>query len=298
MKSGAPREGMILVNVLFVVAVAAIVVMLMLTSQDVAIDRTLRLRQAAQAGALARAGEASTIVALRRDAIAAPQVDHPREAWAAVQDREVAIRGGRFSLMIRDDQARFNLNSIGTGNVVAEARLARILATLGLAPELAGPIAGYVRVSGPVSDLEELAVIGLRPDDIATLSALVTALPRDTAINLNTADERLLAIVFDSPVSARLLDSTRRSRGYLTRGDLSALSVSQPAGTGFTSDFYSVDAVVTVGETRQRLLSALARRAGPSGPEVIVYGRQRLAAAPVEMPRRPLPSPRKPGLPA
>ncbi len=278
---------MILVNVLFVVAVAAIVVMLMLTSQDVAIDRAQRLRQASQAGALARAGEASAIVALRRDAIAAPQVDHPREAWAAVQDREVAIRGGRFSLMIQDDQARFNLNSIGAGNVVAETRLARILATLGLAPELAAPIAGYVRVSGPVSDLGELAIIGLRPDDIATLSALVTALPGDTAINLNTADERLLAIVFDSRVSARLLASTRRGRGYLTPGDLSALSVSMPAGAGFTSDFYSVDADVRVGETRQRIRSALARRSGLTGPEVIVYGRQRLEAVPVTITPRP-----------
>lgn len=278
---------MILVNVLFVVAVAAIVVMLMLTSQDVAIDRTLRLRQAAQAGAYARAGEASAIVALRRDAIVAPQSDHPREAWAAIQDREVAIEGGRFSLQILDDQARFNLNSIGAGNLLAEIRLARILATLGLSPELALPIAGYVRASAPVSDLGELAVIGMRPDDISTLSALVTALPRDTTINLNTADERLLAVVFDSPVSARLLDSTRRSRGFLTPGDLSALNVSLPAGAGFTSDFYSVDAEVMVGETRQRILSALARRMGPTGPEVVVYGRQRLAATPVKTPPRP-----------
>ena len=77
------RKGMILLNVLLVVSVAAVVVTLMMTSQEVAIDRTVRFREAAQAKAYARAGEASVIVALRRDAVEAPASDHSREAWSA-----------------------------------------------------------------------------------------------------------------------------------------------------------------------------------------------------------------------
>jgi general secretion pathway protein K len=134
------REGMILLNVLLVVSVAAIVVMLMVTSQDVAIDRTVRFREAAQAAAYVRAGEASVIVALRRDAAEAPASDHAREPWGAVEDRNVAIRGGRFSLKVQDDQARFNLNSIANGNPVARAHLARILQTLGLSKDLLDPV--------------------------------------------------------------------------------------------------------------------------------------------------------------
>lgn len=278
------REGMILINVLFVVAVAAIVVMLMVTSQDVAVDRSLRLYEAAQAGAYARAGEASAVVALRRDAAEAPDSDHFKEAWSAVQAHEVAIEGGRFSLGVQDDQARFNLNSIGAGNLVAEDRLAKILDALGLSQDLLGPVVAYVRISGGVASLEELSGVGVSAADVQTLSQLVNVLPRETTINLNTADERLLAVLFDSPVTARLLASSRRARGYLTPSDLTATNVFLPPGVGFTSSFFTVETKVEVGETRQRLRSALSRRPGANGPEVVVYARRRLAAASRETP--------------
>ena len=272
------RKGMILVNVLFVVAVAMIVVIMMVTTQDVAIDRTGRFRDAGQATAYARAGEASAIVALRRDAAAAPESDYPGEAWGAVEDRDVAVRGGRFSLTVEDDQSRFNLNNLGAGDLVAEALLGRILAALGLSSDLLEPIVGHVRVSGPVESLEEFTIVGVDPDDIQTLSQLTTVLPGETTINLNTADERLLAVIFDSPVTARLVDSTRRRRGYLTPSDLAALNAPAPRGTGFTSDFYTVETDMLIGTTRQRTASALRRRTGPAGVEVVVYGRQRLPA--------------------
>jgi general secretion pathway protein K len=278
------REGMILLNVLLVVSVAAIVVMLMVTSQDVAIDRTVRFREAAQAAAYARAGEASAIVALRRDAAAAPASDHAREPWGVVEDRDVAIRGGRFSLKVHDDQARFNLNSIGAGNLVAQARFARILEALGLSESLLNPVVTYVSASGPVTSVDELLAVGLRPEDIETLSQLVTVLPRDTAININTADERLLAVLFDSPVTARLLASKRQRDGYLTPADLAGLNAFLPPGAGFTSSFFTVETEVQVGDTRQRIASSLARRASPSGTEVVVYARERLDALPAEPP--------------
>lgn len=272
------REGMILVNVLFVVAIAMIVVMMMVTTQDVAIDRTGRFRDAAQATAYARAGEASVIVALRRDAVEAPDSDHPGEPWGAVEDRNVAIQGGRFTVAVADDQARFNLNNLGAGDLAAEALLVRVLDALGLSGDLFEPILGHVRVSGPVESLEEFTIVGVEPDDIRTLSRLATVLPDETTINLNTADERLLAVIFDSPVTARLVDSARRRRGYLTPADLAALSTPVPPGTGFTSNFYTVETDMMVGTTRQRTASALRRRTGPAGIEVVVYGRQRLPA--------------------
>lgn len=272
------REGMILINVLFVVAVAMIVVMMMVTTQDFAIDRTGRFRDAAQATAYARAGEASAIVALRRDGAEAPDSDHPGEPWGAVEDRDVAIRGGRFSLKVTDDQARFNLNSLAAGDLVTEALLERILDALGLSDDLLELIVGHVRVSAPVESLEELTIVGVEPDDIQTLSQLATVLPGETTINLNTADERLLTVIFDSPVTARLVDSARRRRGYLTPADLAALNASAPSGTGFTSNFYTVETDMMIGTTRQRAVSALRRRTSPAGVEVVVYGRQRLPA--------------------
>lgn len=278
------RKGMILLNVLLVVSVAAVVVTLMMTSQEVAIDRTVRFREAAQARAYARAGEASVIVALRRDAVEAPASDHSREAWRAVEDQNVVIEGGRFGLKVRDDQAFFNINSIGAGNPLARARFARVLESLGLSDQILNPVVSYVSTSGPLANLGELRVVGLRPADIETLSQLVTALPRETAINMNTADERLLAVLFDSPVTARLLASRRQRLGYLTPADLSGLNTLVPAGAGFTSNFFTVETEVQVGETRQRTASSLVRRASPAGAQVVVYSRQRLSASIAEMP--------------
>lgn len=273
------RKGVILLNVLLVVSVAAIVVMLMMTSQDVAIDRTVRFREAGQARAYTRAGEASVIVALRRDAASAPASDHSREPWGAVEDRNVAIRGGQFSLKVHDDQARFNLNSIGTGNPVARAHLAQILETLGLSKDLLNPVVTHVSTSGPLTSLDALLLAGLRPADIETLSQLVTALPRETSVNINAADERLLAVLFGNPVTARLLASRRQDRGYLTPADLSALNAFLPPGAGFTSNFFTVETEVQVGETRQRTASSLVRRASPGGTRVVVYARQRLSTS-------------------
>ena len=273
------RKGMILLNVLLVVSVAAIMVTLMMTSQEVAIDRTVRFREAAQARAYTRAGEASVIVALRRDAVEASASDHAREAWRAVEDQNVVIEGGRFSLKVRDDQAFFNLNSVGSGNPLARARFARVLEALGLSDQILDPIVGYVSATGPLANLGELRVVGLQPAEIETLSQLVAVLPRETAININAADERLLAVLFDSPVTARLLASRRQRLGYLTPADLSGLNTLVPAGAGFTSNFFTVETEVQVGETRQRTASALVRRASPAGAQVVVYSRQSLSAS-------------------
>ena len=283
----AARDGMILVNVLFIVALAAIVVTLMVSSQDVSLDRSLRLRESSQAGAYARAGELSAVAALRRDAVAAPESDNFSEPWAQVEDADVVIAGGRFSLAVIDDQARFNLNSLTTGGLVAEDRLARILAALGIRSTLREPIIAYVRLTGGLSNLENLSGLGMTPGEINTLGELATTLPKPTSINLNTADERMLAVLFDSPVTGRLLASTRKARGgVLTAQDLMALNAFAPAGVGFQSDFYKVVTRVTTGETQQTLVSSLMRIKAATGANVVVYARRRTAAEPVLAPPR------------
>ena len=81
MKRG--EEGMILVNVLMFVAIAAGLVLLMINREELALDRGLRTREAARALAIVRGGELSAVVALRRDAIEAElQVKaRDRSAW-------------------------------------------------------------------------------------------------------------------------------------------------------------------------------------------------------------------------
>ncbi|KAK0357815.1 hypothetical protein LTR94_037888, partial [Friedmanniomyces endolithicus] len=62
------EAGMILVNVLMFVAIASGLVLLMINREEVALDRSIRSREAARALAIVRGGELSALSALQRDA--------------------------------------------------------------------------------------------------------------------------------------------------------------------------------------------------------------------------------------
>ena len=90
------REGMILLNVLLVLAVASVAVLIMVSTQDIEVQRSTRLRDAAQASAYARAGELSAVTALRRDALVAATTEAKKAKNFAEADRirdELKARG-------------------------------------------------------------------------------------------------------------------------------------------------------------------------------------------------------------
>lgn len=268
------EEGVILLNVLLFVAIAASVVALMIASEDGALTRATRLREAARALAIVHGGEVSAITALRRDMVDAPDADHAGEAWGRVAQADTAIDGGRFDLTVADANGRFNVNAVMGGDLNAIATLGRIGASVGLPPATVAQAVALIRRYGPIADLTPLARAGLDPATVARLSALVTALPYDSRINLNAVGEPLLAILLDDPAAARRLIDQRRRRGYLTMGDLNDQSVTMPPGTGFTSDLYWVTARARIGDTAQRMTSLIARRRLPDGSaRVVAIGR-------------------------
>ena len=78
--SARDDAGMILVNVLMFVAIASGLVLLMITREEIALDRGLRVREASRAMAAVRGGELSALVALRRDAETATGGDEDQRA--------------------------------------------------------------------------------------------------------------------------------------------------------------------------------------------------------------------------
>ena len=265
---------MILVNVLFVCALAAAVVMLMINAQSVSVDRTIRLDEAARALSWARAGEASAVAALRRDRRDFPQVDHPAEAWSAVMDTQVPIEGGAFSLAVEDDQARFNLNALKGGGPGAEARFRRIAEAARIPPaDIAAIVLAMAR--GPeLGALVDLAERGAPAETLERLAPYVTALPGRTTINLNSADPALLAIAMDNPLRAQRIVALRR-QGPVDQAVLRREEIVLPPGVGVTSDHYSVITTVEVGQTRQALTSRLRRDGRGETAQVIVWRRER-----------------------
>lgn len=275
-----PRDaerGVILVNVLVILALASTVVLIMIAFQDTAILRTQRFSEAAQAASYASGGEASAIAALRRDAAEAPDSDSYAEPWAALAENEAPVEGGTFSLAITDAQARFNLNNVEKGGLTAQQALKNIIAILELPPGSAELIIRRIAEDGPLTTLDELRGVGFSSEQLETLATLAVVLPGQTPINLNTAPEPLIAIALGNPVAAHSLVSRRERQGMLTEADIKTARVILPRGAGFTSRYFIVDTQVRIGDVTQTLSSLLQRRMVDGRPVVAAIARARNA---------------------
>ena len=271
------REGMILLNVLLVLAVASVAVLIMVSTQDIEVQRSIRLRDAAQANAYARAGELSAITTLRRDALVAAGTDNLAEHWAQLGQQEISVPGGRFALAIEDEQSRFNLNAMKTGESAPITLFQSIGATLNIDPSSMIRIASVVRVAGPLTDDSLIVAAGVPRGDLDTLRPYVAILPEDATINLNTVGLPLLSLMTRDPEVARKLIEVRARNGLLTPADLATEGAPTLPGTGFTSNHYRVITTVTVGDVTQALDSRIARIRRDRTVDVVVTGRRRTA---------------------
>lgn len=269
------REGMILLNVLLVLAVASVAVLIMVSAQDLEVQRATRLKDAAQASAYARAGELSAITALRRDAVVAPTSDNLSEPWAQLGQQDIAVPGGRFALAIEDEQSRFNLNAMRSGDAAPIALFQSIGATANVEPASLIRIASVVRVAGPLTDDSLIIAAGVPRSDLDKLSPYVAIMPEDATINLNTVALPLLSLLTRDAEVAQKLIAVRARNGGLTQADLTAEGASALPGTGFTSNHYRVVTTVTVGDVTQALDSRIARIRQDRAVDVVVTGRRR-----------------------
>ena len=262
------ETGVILINVLVILALTSAVLLVMVRTLDLSIGRAQVFSDAAQGLALIEGGEASAIVALRRDMIEAPETDRLDEAWATVGQTEIGIETGTFALEITDAQSRFNLNSIAGSGVVGAQILTRIAARLKLPEDTAARILSRLSKDKPLRMLDQLVLeAGLAPETLASLRGLVTLLPGRLDINLNTASPDLIFALTDNPVQARILVNIRDRKGYLTTRDFVAANVILPAGTGFASQYFEVTTHVTVGQTSQSMHSLLRRHQNGAGAQ-------------------------------
>jgi general secretion pathway protein K len=255
------EAGVVLINVLVILALAASVVFAMVSLSDLAIQRSQRYSSAGQALALIAAGEASAIVALRRDMAEGLQTDNVTEAWAQTGQQTVEIEGGSFALQIEDAQSRFNLNSLPQSGALGLQILQRIVKSL---------------------DLQDLIVeAGLTASEVTQLAELATVLPGRTDINLNTAPVALLGVLADNPVQANRLEGLRKRKSFLTSDDLATANVILPLGAGFVSRYFLVSVDVTLGDSAQHMQTLLQRRNGPGGVgEVVAVFRQNPVTSP------------------
>lgn len=269
------ERGMILINVLVIVIMATAVLAIMLAGQDSDLERSRQLRSAAQAMAIARGGELSAILALRRDIASGSTTDTLAEPWANIADRDVRIGSGRFSFVVADAQARFNINDLALGDAISQDDLKQLAIVVGVAPEHAAGLLAFLRAHGPINDLSELRAVGLGDDELHRLAFLCAALPEPTTVNVNTAPEELLAVLTGNPMTAHQIVMARARAGSTGLLGTGTGQFILPPGTGVSSNYFWTRARVTVGGTTQQLTSLLRRRLAKGKPIVEAVRRWR-----------------------
>jgi general secretion pathway protein K len=266
------QRGVAVVLAMGVVALAAIAAAAMLASASTWSRHAELSAEHVQAQALVQAG-VDWSRALLYDDRRLSNVDHLGEPWA-MRLPPVPVDNGELAGQINDQQAAFNLNNVFSGGKPSPPQvlqLRRLLQILGLPEALAD---SYVAAGRPLTDSAELALLpGFDEAVRARLRPFVTALPRFTAVNVNTASPEVLAAVVEGLDldAARELVAQRGRAYFRNRAEfLAQLPPGAVAGNDLAtaSEFFQANVRVTIGAAQARG-SALLQRVGSGWPVVV-----------------------------
>ncbi len=298
------ERGVALITAILVMALAAIWATSIAMFSQLSQRRVASLLQSDQAFLYALGAESLAHEILRLD-LEAGEVDHLAEEWA-IPLPGFPVRGGLIEGQLEDMQGRFNLNNLitvgGEPDQPAIEVFRRLLELLQIDPVLTMYIVDWidpdVEVSfpdgaeddvytamtpayrpgnGPMTSIQELrSVQGVDAEVFDLLEPHIAALPIGTAININTATPLLLSALSDdiSPFDAESMAEGRIDAPFQSpdeiRSDvppdvLPMLSVS--------TEFFRVNALVTLGSTRLTMYSLLERdEAGLVGTRLRSFG--------------------------
>jgi general secretion pathway protein K len=260
------QRGVAIVLAMGVVALATIAAAALLASQSACSRRAELGAEHVQAQVLVQAG-VDWARALLADDRRMTSVDHLGEPWA-LRLPPVPVDNGELAGQIDDQQGLFNINNVARNGALSPAHLAqfsRLLRILGLPETLAAPsLAGYL----PLVDLTELALVpGFDPAVRERLAPFVTALPRFTAINANTAPPEVLAAVIEGiDLDAARELAAQRGRAYFRNraeflAQLPAGAVAGGNDVAISSDYFQASVRVTIGGAQARGSALLVREA-------------------------------------
>ncbi len=289
--SARPR-GVAIVLAMSVVALAAMAAGTIMVTQSTWARQSELTADHAQAQTLVQTG-VDWVRAVLSDDRRVSNVDHLGEPWA-LRLPPMPVENGTLEGYITDQQGAFNLNNLvkdGKLSLAQLARFRRLLAIVGVPPALADALADwmdtdsepqpqdgvedgyyltlqppYLAANRPLTDVAELALVrGFDGHVRARLRPFVTALPRLTAINVNTAPPEVLAAVVEGLDldSARALTAQRERASFRGVSDfLSRLPNGLAAAAEditVSSEYFMATLRVTTGGAEARGTALLAR---------------------------------------
>lgn len=250
------ERGVALLSVLLVMSLALLLTAAMLRSHLLMLQGSTRHLHQVQLRQLALSAEAWAKLTLEATEDERQGV-HPAQPWAHVA-WPFATDGAQISLHIEDLSGRFNINALlGASQVdpVAEQRWSRLLGSLGLRPL-------DLPATGALQELSQLRVLpGIDGALLRRLEPWVATLPRDAALNINTAPAQVLAMLDGvSMATAQALVAQRPDDGYasvqaFTHDPLIAGLGVNSQGLGIGSRWFRVSVEVSLGTSRLRLVS-------------------------------------------
>jgi general secretion pathway protein K len=295
------QRGVAIVLAMGVVALAAIAAAAIMVSQGTWARQAELSADHVQARAVLQAG-ADWARAVLADDRRMSNVDHLGEPWA-LRLPPMPVDNGEIAGRIEDQQGAFNVNNLvsdGKVNLAQLAHFQRLLSTLGLPATLAyalvdwidadsqpQPQGGaedeyylaldppYLAANRPLIDVAELALVRGFDDNVrARLRPYVTALPRFTAVNVNTAPPEVISAVVDGLDlgGAQALVAQRDRAYYRDRNDFLKRLPSGAAAAAddisVSSDYFMASLRVTIGGAQARGTALLART-GAAWPVVV-----------------------------
>ncbi|HVB49742.1 MAG TPA: type II secretion system minor pseudopilin GspK [Burkholderiales bacterium] len=297
----ARQHGVAIVLAMGVVALAALAVTAMMVSQSTWARQLELTADHVQAQILIQAG-LDWARAVLSDDRRTSNVDYLGEPWA-MRLPPVPVANGSLAGRIDDEQGKFNLNDIlqaGKVDLTQLAHFRRLLSILALPPQLADALADwidadsqpqpqdgaedayylslqppYLAANRPLIDLGELALVRGFDDQVrARLRPFVTALPRFTPVNVNTASPEVIAAIIDglSLDDARAVVAQRERAYFRTFSDffnqLPPGLIVPADEVSVSSNYFLATMRVTIGGA-QALGSALLARDNAGWPTVL-----------------------------
>jgi len=262
---GRGEQGIALITVMLVVALATLLAVSMMRSQHLSLRYAEGLFSQDQAMLYTQGAEAFVQDLLSRDIEDDKRqkmiTDHPGEPWAKPFP-PFPVEGGMVQARLSDLQGRFNVNLLWRDNAVdagAQAYFKRLLGNLDLPENLDAPLIDwmdtdneptgidgaeddfytrmavpYRAANQPLTDVSELLLIkGFTPAIVERLRPLVSVLPATAGLNVNTAAPQLIQALAENmtPSGADELAKQRPREGYETVDQFMA----SPAFNGMSS---------------------------------------------------------------
>lgn len=202
------QHGLALITVLFIFALASMLVINIQQRQSLDIAQTSATLALTQAQTFALSAEdiakAGLILDMNRDNNQNELWDTASEQWN--QDISLEEAGAKILVSVRDLQGLFNLNSLYNNNAESKQRFQRLLEEIGLqnTAAITSELGLRLDPSSSPYNVKGAGILLAHPSELLTLDSMgleqykllepyITALPNSVALNINTAAPQVLA---------------------------------------------------------------------------------------------------------